>query len=342
MNPNIAITGAGGLVGSHLCGQLRDQGESVIGLTRSERSRHAVFGPGPMQWTVCPYTDPERAVEALEGVRTLYHAAGLTRGRTLEEYRQANVQSTWSLIQAAIRAGVERFVLVSSLAAGGPVPRSRLSAPVEDIETIGVTEDDPPRPGDHYGQSKLEAERVALAMADRIDVVIVRPPAVYGPGDHNFFDLFRLAAHRGRSLMLGRGDRWVSLVSASDLATGMILAANKPGASGRMYYLASGHHRMSEVMQALEQAAGRTLKVIRIPALPARLGGELGQLWWMITGRAPVLSRRKVRDLLQPAWLCSFAKAQRELGFTPNEGLTDGFARTIAWYRQKNWRYPKG
>lgn len=335
------------MVGSRLCEALRQAGLTTTGLTRSDAGMKPVFGDGPHHWSAAGYSDIRKLTEALEGVDVLFHVAGLTRGRTVEDYRRGNVVPTVALLEACVIAGVRRFVLVSSLAAGGPVPRERVPDPIPSSNRCWVelgacvTELDPPRPGDGYGQSKLEAERIVLERAGEIEVVIVRPPAVYGPGDHNFFDLFRLADQRGLSIAMGSGRQRVSLVEAGDLADGLVLAGTKEGISGRTFYFSGGDHAMGEVIDAMEAAAGRRLRRIRVPAIAARAAAEVGQLWWAVTGRAPALSRRKVRDLLQPAWVCSDQRAREQLGYQPKIELTAGFAQTMAWYRSRKWTYPK-
>ncbi len=328
--PKALVTGATGFVGSHLVERLLREGLEVACLVRRTSSLTWLEGL-PVETRVAALEDPDALADAVGGADYVFHVAGLTRARTVAGYLAVNAEGTRRLLDAIERAGLRprRFVYVSSLAAVGPNPGP---------EPLDETAE--PHPIGGYGSSKLAAERIVLQAAQRLPVTIVRPPAVYGPRDKNFLPLFRTAQRLRLAPMIGGPAKELSFVHARDPATGMWLAARAEAAEGRTYFVASGTHTFREVIDALEAAVGRRLRRVRVPAVLARLLGELGELKWTLTGKPQIICRRKVRDMLQERWTCSCAKAERELGYRPSVGLVEGMRETAVWYARQGWLKP--
>ena len=158
--------------------------------------------------------DLERIISA-ERPDYVLHVAGVTKGNSYEDFRLGNVMPTRNLLTAVRQEHpeVKRFVLVSSLTSYGP---SATSAPHR--------EEDPPTPIEHYGQSKLEAERVVEEESAGVPWTIVRPSGVYGPGDVDYFNLFK-SAMRGWNVYFGNRDRCMSLIYVDDCVRGILEAA---------------------------------------------------------------------------------------------------------------------
>jgi len=321
------VTGATGFVGSHLVERLIGDGMEVVCLTRATSDPLWLEGLD-VERRVAGLDQDEALRRAVRGVDYVFHAAGLTRAKTRQEYLAVNAEGTRRLLEAVLAEGLSlrRFVYVSSLAAVGPAPSSE--PPDEAAE---------PNPIDGYGASKLAGERVVGAHADRLPVTIVRPPAVYGPRDRNFLPLFRSAMRLGRVPVIGKPSKQVAMVYATDLAEGIRLAAQTPAGIGQTYFVSGGNHTMTEVVAAVCSALGMPARRLAIPSLLARLAGEIGQLRWAITGRSAIVSRRKVRDMLQPRWTCSWARARQELGYREAIGLEEGMQRTVEWYVRQGW-----
>ncbi len=333
----VLVTGANGFVGGHLVRRLLREGLQVACLVRPTADA-ARLGTLPVQIRADPMDCVDGLAKCLAGHDIIFHVAGLTRGRSAGEYMRANAELTGRLVEAAALAGPgrtpSRFVYVSSLAAVGPNPTA---APLD--ETC------PPRPHDHYGRSKLAGERIVLDARDRLPVTIVRPPGVYGPGDTNLLAMFRTAQRLGLVPSIGERPgraKLFSLVHVDDLAEGIWLAAASPAGIGRTYFIAGGTHTTAELAAALSSALGRPLRVLNLPRALAVLVGELGQLKWALTGRPQIVSRRKVRDLLQPRWTCAWDLAARDLGYRPRIALDDGIRRTARWYAREGWIGPIG
>jgi len=321
------VTGASGFVGSNLVDLLAARGWRVRRLVRPESPppSAAELGAGVETHRV-DFADARTLdrTPALDGADAVFHVGGVTKRRTLDAFRAGNVVPTRALLDALARRGARaRLVLVSSQAAAGPAPSPERP----------LTEDDPPRPVEGYGRSKLEAEEAVRGGA--LPWTIVRPGAVYGPRDVDFLTAFRHARHGLAVYPAPRGAR-LSLVHVDDLVDALVRAAERPGAVGRTYFVAAHDAAWRDVYAAAAAAQGRRLRVeLAPPAWGLRLAGRLGDLWGALTGGEPLANSHKVTLGLQRWWLCSAERARRELAWAPNVSLDEGVRRTVAWYRAR-------
>jgi nucleoside-diphosphate-sugar epimerase len=315
------VTGATGFVGSFLVERLIAEKAEVSCIVRGSGRKTWIDGL-PVERIAGSLEDAGVLREALAGVDTVFHVAGVTRARSEAEYFAVNAGGTRRLAEAA-GASLKRFVYVSSLAAVGPTRGDR-----------PVDEETEPRPLRGYGASKLAGERV---LAGRVPLTIVRPPAVYGPRDTNFLPMFGSAQSIGIFPLMGGPNHETSLIHIEDLIDGIWRAATTESALGRTYFLSGGSHRTGEIADALGPALGVKLRKVRIPGLVARMIGEMGELKWSLTGKPQIVSRRKIHDILQPRWTCSIARARRELGFEPKVDLLRGMRETADAYAAEGW-----
>lgn len=317
------ITGASGFIGGRLRDTLLERGHDVIALRRkgsapSKRGRSAEVD----------YEDRaglERLV-ADEKPDWIFHVAGATKGVTLEDFRQANVMPTRNLLDAsrAGHPGLGRFVLVSSLAAYGP------STPAHPhVET------DPPRPIEHYGQSKLEAEREVEGAT--VPWSILRPGGVYGPGDVDYFNLFR-EVESGRNVFFGNKHRWFSAIYVDDLIEAILACAAHDGAIGRGFFACDGAPITWETFQsAIVTASGRRVRTLDLPeALVgiAALGGELATFF---DKKPRLFNRQKAKMGAQEAWTCKSDALRSATGWSSKVGLAEGVKLALDWYRREKW-----
>jgi nucleoside-diphosphate-sugar epimerase len=324
---HILLTGATGFVGGHAAGALAAAGHRVRALTRGKDDGGVLAAAGAEQ-VRGSLEDAASLRAAVAGVEVVVHGAGLVKARRPSEFHEVNAGGTLRLLEAceAARPRPRRFVLVSSLAAQGPSPDGR-----------PLPEGAPARPVSHYGASKLRGERIARSFADRMEVVIVRPPAVYGPRDRENLEFFRIAA-RGIRLRLAGRDLRVVFVHAEDLAAGIAAAAAAPGAAGGVFHLC--HPEVVELGGVIDLAA-RALGKRGIPIpLPRALLHALGAVLESaasLTGGLPLLSRDKARELAAPAWLADPAAAARAFGWRARISAAEGVPATVAWYRERGW-----
>src|SRR5581483_5053988 len=159
-----------------------------------------------VEFVVGGLDDPDQLVRAVDGVATVIHLAAVTRARSEQEYYQVNAEGTRNLVKAlrAAQPRPKRLIYVSSLAAAGPA-----------MDGVPVRVRDAPRPITAYGRSKLMGEEVCLAAASEMEVVILRPPAVYGPGDRDLFRCFKMAAYGILPVPTGP-TRWIQFIHVHD------------------------------------------------------------------------------------------------------------------------------
>jgi nucleoside-diphosphate-sugar epimerase len=261
----ILVTGATGFVGSALCRALRARGTGVIGAVRQEPGSGEV-GVG----NIGPATDWRAA---LAGCHSVVHLAARVHvmadddSDPLRAYRTVNVDGTVHLARQAVAAGVRRFVFVSSVKVNGEASTSR-----------PFRADDVPAPVDPYGQSKCEAEVAlrALAAETGIEVVIVRPPLVYGPGvKANFLNLIRLV-RRGLPLPLGSIANRRSMVALDNLVDLLIVCTVHPQAPGHTFMVSDGHDlSIADLIRMIASALGTPPRLVPVPAVLVMGGARL-------------------------------------------------------------------
>ena len=259
----------------------------------------------------------------------MLHCAGLTRARSLAEYRRLNVDGTEAIARAAAAACPEAmFVHVSSQTAAGP---SRHGAPVR--------EGDAPDPVSWYGRSKLEAE-LAVARHHPGPWCVVRPSVVYGAGDPGLLQMFALVA-RGVAPIVAGGGRRVQLLAADDLARVLFAAAQRPDLHGRRGFAAGETVSMGDL--AREIAALRTPRAwtVSLPGGAIRLLGLAESVRGAFTRTAGPFNRDKVRELLQEDWLCDSEPFLRDLRISAATRWRDGIRQTCRWYVDARWLAPR-
>jgi nucleoside-diphosphate-sugar epimerase len=323
----ILVTGATGFVGSHVVDRLVERGRLVRCLVRQSSNLRYLKHP-QIEFAYGGLNEATDWDAALADVATVYHVAGVTFARRAKDYFTVNQRGTETIVAAAIkhRQQIEKFVLVSSLAAMGP-----------GHDDNPVDEDTQPEPITPYGQSKLAGEAAALAASDLLPVTIVRPPAVYGPRDYALYEMFKSIA-RGVSPMIGRYDKRVSLVHVHDLADGIILAGESRASTGRAYFISSDEaYVMREVADKIAALLGRRVRTLAIPRPVAYGAALVVEGVSAITRKPPLLNRDKVKDFAQKNWSCSIARAKRELGYRQQVPLEKGLRDTIDWYKREGW-----
>jgi nucleoside-diphosphate-sugar epimerase len=323
----VLITGASGFIGGRLRDLLLESGSDLVAIRRPGSPASRVGRS--VEADYARVADLERVVRA-EKPDYVLHVAGVTKGSSYEDFRLGNVMPTRNLLTAVRREhpDTKRFVLVSSLAVYGP---SATAAPHR--------EEDFPRPIEHYGESKLEAERVVEQESSGVPWTIIRPPGVYGPGDVDYFNLFE-SAMLGWNLFFGNRHRCMSLIYVDDCVRGIVQAAQHAHTVGKGYFLSGDDQVTWEQLQTeIARAVGRPVRTVDLPEQLILVAAIAGEIATRIDKKPRLLNLQKARMGGQQAWTCVADAARRDFGFAPEVSLAEGVQRTHAWYTANGW-YP--
>ncbi len=327
------VTGGTGFIGSHLAEALLEKGYAEVRcLVRSRLKWLDGLSITPIR---ADLADIEAMWEALTGVDYVYHVGGVTRAESWQAFEKSNIRDTLSLLGAVRMAAarVKKVLLTSSLAAVG-----FCEGGVADEET-------PLRPISRYGKSKALMEEAAQArhdmrrsFAEALPLVVVRPPAVYGPREADIYEFFKTVS-RGIAPVVGRGkEPALSLVHVRDLVRGMIQAAEAESTAGETYFLGSAKaYSWNEVKAAATEALGQKALTLPVPGPLVGAVGAVAEGWGKMTGSYPPLNREKAREIRHACKICSSEKARRDFGYAPAVSLAEGVQETIDWYRAEEW-----
>ena len=309
----IVVTGGNGFVGRRLCAELATRGRPVRAAVRERREPDTqAFPVGDIHAD----TDWEAALAGAEAVihcAARVHVMQESAADPLKAFRAVNVEGTRRLAEVAAEVGVRRLVFLSSIKVNGEA-----TAPGAPFRAS-----DSPRPSDAYAVSKWEAEQALHEIAARtgLEVVLVRPPLVYGPGVRaNFERLMRLVA-RGAPIPLGSVDNRRSMVALDNLVDLLIRCVDHPAAAGQTF-LVSDRRDLStpEWIRMLAAAMGRPARLLPIPPALLRLGGRLA-------GR-----RAEVERLIGSLQL-DIEPTCETLEWSPPVSVEEGLSRTVAGFR---------
>ncbi len=327
------VTGATGFIGHHLVRRLVAMGDEVRCLVRPTSKIDDLRALG-VTFVEGDVTRPDSLGAAVSDVEVVYHLAGAIRAAGNAALWRINEGGTQNVAEACAACPTPPvLLLVSSVAASGP----------SDGERARV-EADPPAPVSDYGRSKLAGETAARALAGRVPTTIVRPPVVFGEGDRETLDLFRMAA-KGWQVVPGAGNDRVSLCHAADLAQVLVRAAEKgerlgPETPGHGVYFAGDAHAptFGELGKLLAAAAGqKKLRVIPTPMAVTWGVAALAELAARVRGTPTLLGLDKAREATAGAWHVSSEKACTQLDLKLGVTLEARLKQTADWYREEGW-----
>jgi UDP-glucose 4-epimerase len=299
----VAITGATGFVGRVTLDRLLEAGWQVRALTRRDQPKKA-----GVTWVHGALDRPESLTELCEGADAVLHVAGVVNAPDAPGFEAGNVTGTANMLAAAKESGIKRFVHVSSLAAKHP----ELSM---------------------YGASKMRAER--LVGTSMLDWTIIRPPGVYGPGDTELFDMFRLA-QKGWALLPPRGrGSWiyvddlarllVAVLPAHDDATARIFEADDGTIDGWSH---------EAFARAIGWSVGRRVNILHAPGFLLKLAGQADL---MFRGRKAKLTPDRASYLAHPDWTIDHSAAPPPALWKPQVATRQGLKDTVRWYKAQGW-----
>jgi nucleoside-diphosphate-sugar epimerase len=298
----LAISGGTGFVGAHLVDAALAAGHEVRALTRRPQPERP-----DVNWIAGSLADRAALEELIDTSDAVIHAAGVISAPDAAGFEAGNVTGTLAMLAAATAGGTRRFVHVSSLAAREP----KLSL---------------------YGGSKARAEE--LVRGSGLDWAIVRPPAVYGPGDKETLELFKMA-RLGLMLMPPKGR--LSLIHVDDLARLLLALAGDDAPSSLIIEADDGHPRgwsHREFARALGTAVGTRPKIVSTPGPLLRLAARTDKL---LRGRKAKLTPDRAAYFLHRDWVADPKLGPPARLWQPNIDTPSGLAATAAWYREQGW-----
>lgn len=312
----IAVTGATGFVGRHLVPSLAAQGWQVRVLVRSEPA-HTLWRDTKPEVVLGSLSDAAALERLVSGADAVLHLAGAIKARDSAEFLRINRDGTTAVAQATLRAAPKaHFLQVSSLAAREP----SLSG---------------------YCASKQAGEQQALSLLGPERVSVIRPPAIYGPGDRETFAFFQLAAQRWVPL-LGRPSARLAVIHVED-AVSALIARLQAGPSGQVQGIADERpegYSWQQILAAAAAAVGNHQpRFVQVPrSLLKGIGTAAGGLA-QLAGQAAMFNPGKLRELLHEDWSAPAESLFRPAP-APRHGLNEGFSSTAAWYFQQGWLRP--
>ena len=306
MEHTIALTGATGFIGSRVARRLVANGCKLQALTRISSDRSRLTGLN-IDWVEGALEDLGSLRRLVYGVDAVIHCAGVVRGATQAHFDRSNVDGVARLVQAVSEQHpVPRFLLISSLAAREP-------------------EISP------YASSKRQGEVVLSAKSGQVPWTVLRPPAVYGPGDREMLPLMQWML-RGIAFILGSGDTRFSMLYVDDLAEAIRhwLLESRP--LEQTFELHDGHadgYSWQDVIATFERLGVRRVRRVHVPVAGVRVAATLNFIAARVLGYAPMLTPAKLRELKHPNWVCENTAITRETGWRPRVLLEDGLRRTF-------------
>ena len=324
----IFVTGGTGFAGSHLVRRLLEEGHDVVVLDNQPGLFSDELAAAGAKIEIGSVVDARLVDRLTEGAEVVHHLAAAFRRINVAKrvYWDVNVEGTRYVLRAAKRHGVRRVVYCSTQGVHGHV-----DDPPGD-------ENSPIKPEDYYQYTKWEGERVCHEfMADGMEISIVRPTAIYGPGDPGRFLLLFRMSKNGRFLMFGDGRTTYHPVHIDNLVDLFLLSASHPAAAGQTYIGADErYYTLDALVRAVGRAMDIDIKIVHMPFQPLRLAAILTEAVCWPFRITPPLFRRRV-DWFRQVRAFRIDKARVELGFQPRVGLDEGLRSTYEWYRREHY-----
>ncbi len=314
------ITGGTGFIGRHLVRRLSTvSGIKIRVLAGSVDDPRIPRADGvqPIQGRLL---DTSALTAALRDVDHVFHLAGLTRAKNERQFQSVNGTATGSLAELALchAPDLRSFCYVSSLAATGPSKAG-----------ITVNESHPRQPITAYGRSKARGEELIEQLND-LPSTTLRPPAVYGPGEKDLFQLFRLVA-RGVAPQIGWRTRHYSFVYVDDLIDALIISAATQSSAKRTFFVAPLTSETGRrFVESIESGLNRTAWKPPLPSPLLLIPAAFGSLMTPFLSRPPLLNLDRWRDLAQTSWVCDAGSLLKEVGYASSTSLEAGVRQTIA------------
>ncbi len=324
----VLVTGATGFTGAVLVRKLCERGACVRAVARGSSAVEALADL-PIEWVRGDVFDPAVVTAAAAGVAYVFHVAAAYRQSGLDDdlYRKVHVESTRLLAEAALlNPGFKRFVHVSTVGVHGHIERP----PADETTRFA--------PGDIYQKTKAEAELWLheFAAQRRLPFTVIRPAAIYGPGDRRLLKIFRMAA-RPVFPVIGRSKGLYHLIHVDDLTEILLLAAVHPNAAGEVFIAGDPQAlALADIVRIIGAEYGRQPRLVRLPAWPFFLAADLCEAVCKPFGWAPPLYRRRVAFFTKDRSF-NTGKLRDRLQYAYRRTTEQGLRETARGYVEQGW-----
>jgi nucleoside-diphosphate-sugar epimerase len=322
----VLVTGGTGFTGKALVRRLLDEGHEVTALDYKEGLKTDEIRSWGASVVVGSVTDRPTVKKCMEGVEIVHHLAAAFRELNVADsyYHEVNVGGTANVLEAAFNAHVRKFIYCSTCGVHG------------NIDAPPGGENAPIQPADYYQRTKYEAEPVVHEYFKKgMPTLILRPAAIYGPGDpERFFMIFKRAA-KGHFPMFGSGKTLYHPLYIDNLVDAFILAMQNGKGDGQAYLIADEHYvTIKELVQKVGEAMNLKVKITHYPVWPLIIAGHIFETACKPFKITPPIFPRRV-DWFRQNRAFRIDKAKSDLGYAPKVDLDEGLRRTAEWYFQE-------
>lgn len=320
----ILVTGATGFTGKALTRRLVDDGHEVIALDYKEGHKTEEIRAWGVQVHIGSVTDEKLVNQLMSGIDVVQHLAAAFRELNVPDtyYEEVNIGGTRTVLDAALKAGVKKFIYCSTCGVHG------------DIEDPPGGEDAPIAPADYYQRTKYEAEPLVLEYHEKgLPCVVLRPAAIYGPGDPERFSMIYQRVATGTFPMFGSGHTLYHPVYIDNLVDAHVLAMEPGKGLGEAYLIADEEYvEIEDLVRRVARAMGRSVKIPHYPVWPVVIAGHVMETICRPFKITPPIFPRRV-DWFRQNRAFRIDKAKRDLGYAPRVPLDEGLRLTYEWYK---------
>ena len=324
----ILVTGGTGFTGKALVRRLLNDGHQVVALDYQEGLKTQELRDWGAEVVIGTVTDRDVVDRCMQGVEIVHHLAAAFRQLNVPNsyYWEVNVQGTKNVLEAALREKVKKFIYCSTCGVHG------------NVDNPPGNEDSPINAADYYQQTKYEAEPIVKQFQEKgMETTILRPAAIYGPGDpERFFMIFK-RVNKGTFPMFGNGKTLYHPLYIDHLVDAHVLAQEPGKGAGEAYLIADEEYiEIKTLVEKTAQALEVEVKIPHFPVTPVIVIGHICEKVCKPFKITPPIFPRRV-DWYRQNRAFSIDKAKRDLGYAPNISIDEGLRRTAAWYREEGY-----
>ena len=324
----ILVTGGTGFTGKALVKRLLDEGHQVVALDYKEGLKTEELRQWGAEVVIGSVTDKSVVEKSMEGVEMVHHLAAAFRELNVPNsfYDEVNVGGTVNALEAAYRQGVKKFIYCSTCGVHG------------NIDHPPGGEDAPIQPADYYQSTKYQAEPIVLDYYRKgLKTVILRPAAIYGPGDPERFYMIYKRVAKGKFPMFGSGKTFYHPLYIDNLIDAFLLTMEEGKGEGQAYLIADEEYlEIRNLVKKVGRAMGIDVKISYYPIIPLIVAGHVFEKICKPFHLTPPIFPRRV-DWYRQNRAFDINKAKRELGYQPRVGIEEGLRLTAEWYKKEGY-----